>query len=54
MADATVSEVGTKALYIGAVVLAKLGLSLIQDEKLLDEVKKEQKEKLAAIGQSAT
>ena len=54
MADATVSEVGNKALYIGAVALAKVGLSLIQDEKLLDEVKKEQKERLAAIGQLAT
>ena len=49
MADATISEAGTNALYSGAVALAKVGLSLIQDKKLLDEVKKEQKERVAAI-----
>ena len=38
-----------RSLYLGAVSLAKVGLSLIQDKNLLDEVKKEQKERLAAI-----
>lgn len=52
MADATVSEAGTKALLSGSTALAKVGLSLIRDKELLEAVKKEQKERLSAINKN--